>query len=86
MEFLAQKLDNQFANKVFVTAATTGTAPLLHEGTGSRAPQRLWTLTGLPVITVPFSFENGLPVGIQIGGSRGADQLVLEMADILMTN
>ena len=39
------------------------------------------TVTGLPAISVPAGFtDDGLPVGIQIVGSRGDDWGVLQLA------
>lgn len=63
-----------------VTLATTDTAPLRGKGTGSRAPQRLWTLIGCPAISGPAGTIGGLPVGLQIVGRRGADKALLDFA------
>ena len=79
-EHVAQYLERLLHGKVFVTAATVGLAPRKEEGTGSRAPQRLWTLAGFPVLSVPISSHNGLPIGVQIGASWGRDRFVLEIA------
>ena len=46
-KYIATLLDKMFLDTVFITASTTGTAPLKQYGTGSRAPQRVWTLGGL---------------------------------------
>ena len=78
-ENVAQYLERLLRGKVFVTAATVGLAPRKEEGTGSRAPQRLWTLAGFPVLSVPISSHNGLPIGVQIGASWGRDRFVLEI-------
>jgi aspartyl-tRNA(Asn)/glutamyl-tRNA(Gln) amidotransferase subunit A len=37
-------------------------------------------LTGMPAISVPCGFSNGLPVGLQIMGPAFAEQLVLQVA------
>lgn len=63
-----------------VTLSTTDTAPLLSEGTGSRAPQRLWNLVGGPTITGPIGLLGGLPVGLQIIGRPGFDAALLDFA------
>ena len=63
-----------------VTMATTDTAPLLTQGTGSRAPQRLWNLLGCPAVSGPIGFAGGLPVGIQVVARPGADATLLDFA------
>lgn len=63
-----------------ITLSTTDTAPLLSDGTGSRAPQRLWTLIGSPAISGPIGKIGGLPVGLQIVGRRGSDRALLDFA------
>lgn len=63
-----------------VTMATTDTAPLLTQGTGSRAPQRLWNLLGCPAVSGPIGFTGGLSVGIQIVARPGADATLLDFA------
>lgn len=65
---------------VILTLATTDTAPLLSEGTGSRAPQRLWNLLGCPAISAPVGTSCGLPVGIQIISRPGSDAELLGFA------
>ena len=66
---------------VVVTVATTGVAPLLLDGTGSRAPQRLWTLLGCPALTLPIGTVAGLPVGVQLISRPGTDRSLLDFAD-----
>lgn len=73
------------ADGLFMTAATIGVAPLAADGTGSRSPQRIWTLAGMPAITVPVGMAGGLPIGVQLVGARGRDDLVLAAAEILAT-
>lgn len=67
-------------NGIIVTAATVDTAPLRADGTGSRAPQRLWSLVGFPAMTVPVSKENGLPIGVQLIGRPGSDRQLLQIS------
>ena len=39
------------------------------------------SLLGLPVVNVPVGFsETGLPMGLQLIGSRGGDRKLLELA------
>lgn len=59
---------------------TLDIAPLRRDGTGSRAPQRLWTLAGMPAITLPAGEAHGMPLGIQLIGRRGEDALLLQRA------
>jgi Asp-tRNA(Asn)/Glu-tRNA(Gln) amidotransferase A subunit family amidase len=66
--------------EIALAPATTGTAPLLTEGSGSRAPQRLWTLAGMPALTLPIGFAEGLPVGIQLIARTGEDAMLLHAA------
>lgn len=66
--------------EIGVTCATVGVAPPLAEGSGSRAPQRIWTLAGMPTLTLPVGRVGGLPVGLQLVGRRGEDRAVLAAA------
>lgn len=63
-----------------ITLATTDTAPLRSEGTGSRAPQRLWNLVGYPAICGPIGNIEGMPVGVQLIARAGADAALLDFA------
>ena len=59
-------------------------APLSIDGTGSRDPQRLWTLVGFPAISVPTATANNLPLGVQVIAPPTHDYLTLQVADILL--
>ncbi|CAG9166231.1 amidase [Cupriavidus respiraculi] len=75
------RLDAMLGPGEFALApATVGLAPLLAEGSGSRAPQRLWTLAGMPAITLPVGEHGGLPVGVQLIGRIGEDAALLRAA------
>jgi Asp-tRNA(Asn)/Glu-tRNA(Gln) amidotransferase A subunit family amidase len=65
---------------VILTAATVDIAPLRDQGTGSRAPQRLWSLVGFPAATIPAGTSNGLPVGVQLVGAPGKDRLIMDVS------
>jgi Asp-tRNA(Asn)/Glu-tRNA(Gln) amidotransferase A subunit family amidase len=58
--------------------AATGPAPEGLEFTGDAIFNGLWTLTGVPAVTVPaFTAENGLPMGVQMVAARGNDARLL---------
>jgi len=64
-----------------LTPATTGTAPHGLESTGSPTFCTLWTLCGLPAITLPLMRgSDGLPLGVQLVGQRGSDARLLRTA------
>lgn len=80
LELLAEAWNALDGYDFVMTLATTDTAPLLTEGTGSRAPQRLWNLLGCPALTGPVGTIDGLPVGIQIISRPGSDAELLNFA------
>jgi Asp-tRNA(Asn)/Glu-tRNA(Gln) amidotransferase A subunit family amidase len=64
-----------------LTPATTGTAPRGLEATGSPIFCTLWTLTGVPAISLPLlKGANGLPLGVQLVAARGDDARLLRAA------
>ena len=79
---LVAYLDELFAEfDAIVTPATLGTAPGGLEGTGDPLMCTLWTLTGLPAISLPLlSGVNGLPLGVQLVGGKGDDARLLRTA------
>jgi Asp-tRNA(Asn)/Glu-tRNA(Gln) amidotransferase A subunit family amidase len=61
--------------------AAPGPAPAGLEDTGDAIFNGLWTLTGMPAVTLPvFRSTDGLPMGIQIVGRRGDDARLLRTA------
>jgi Asp-tRNA(Asn)/Glu-tRNA(Gln) amidotransferase A subunit family amidase len=63
-----------------VTPATRGTAPPI-ESTGDPAFGTLWTLTGLPSLSMPLmTGADGLPLGAQLIGARDGDARLLRTA------
>ena len=57
---------------VLVTPAAPGEAPRGLGATGSAAFNRIWTMVGVPCVTVPgLVGPQRLPVGIQIVGAAG---------------
>ncbi len=66
--------------------AALGPAPEGLEDTGSAIFNGLWTLGGMPSITVPvFTADNGLPMGVQLVGRRGDDARLCRTARWLTT-
>jgi len=64
-----------------VTPAALGTAPRGLESTGDPAFCTLWTLCGMPALSLPLMRgENGLPMGVQLVGPRGSDARLLRTA------
>jgi len=50
------------------------------EETGSAFMQAPWTRTGMPAVTLPGGYVNGLPVGLQIATLRNQDEQLLTWA------
>jgi Asp-tRNA(Asn)/Glu-tRNA(Gln) amidotransferase A subunit family amidase len=68
-----------------VTPAAPGAAPAGLEGTGDPSFCTLWTLCGMPAITLPLlNAANGLPIGVQLIGKRGDDARLLRTANWLV--
>lgn len=68
-----------------LTPVTTGAAPLGLENTGSPIFCALWSLLGLPAISLPIHKNpQGLPLGIQVVAARGQDLHLLGIASWLL--
>ena len=64
-----------------LTPAATGTAPPGLDSTGDPAFCTLWTLCGMPALSVPLmQGANGLPIGVQLVGPRYGDARLLRTA------
>jgi Asp-tRNA(Asn)/Glu-tRNA(Gln) amidotransferase A subunit family amidase len=64
-----------------LTPAAAGTAPPGLASTGDPAFCSLWTMVGLPAISVPIMRgANGLPLGVQLVGRRHGDARLLRTA------
>jgi Asp-tRNA(Asn)/Glu-tRNA(Gln) amidotransferase A subunit family amidase len=64
-----------------LTPATDGTAPAGLESTGEPTFCTLWTMLGLPAVSLPLlQGANGLPLGVQLVGPRHADARLLRTA------
>jgi Asp-tRNA(Asn)/Glu-tRNA(Gln) amidotransferase A subunit family amidase len=69
-----------------LTTPATGTAPAGLESTGDPMFCSLWTMCGLPAVTLPLmQGANGLPLGVQLVGARHADGRLLRTARWLVT-
>jgi Asp-tRNA(Asn)/Glu-tRNA(Gln) amidotransferase A subunit family amidase len=64
-----------------ITPPAAGEAPATLEQTGNPAFCSIWSLCGVPAITIPVGFgPQGLPLGLQIVGARGKDGRTLSAA------
>jgi len=64
-----------------VTPAAPGTAPRGLDATGDPAFCTLWSLCGMPALSLPLlRGENGLPMGVQLVGRRDGDARLLRTA------
>ncbi|HEX4993419.1 MAG TPA: amidase [Methylomirabilota bacterium] len=64
-----------------VTPAVDGTAPAGLESTGEPTFCTLWTMLGLPSVSLPLlQGANGLPLGVQLVGQRHGDGRLLRTA------
>lgn len=81
-------LDNIFDwHDAILTPATTGEAPVGLESTGSPIFCTIWTLCGMPAITLPIlQGSNGMPLGVQLVGSKGDDARLLRTASWLVSS
>jgi Asp-tRNA(Asn)/Glu-tRNA(Gln) amidotransferase A subunit family amidase len=74
-ELFAQRYD------AILTPTAAGTAPAGLDSTGDPAFCTLWTLCGMPAVSVPLmEGANGLPLGVQLVGARDADARLLRTA------
>jgi Asp-tRNA(Asn)/Glu-tRNA(Gln) amidotransferase A subunit family amidase len=68
-----------------LTPAAPGVAPKGLSATGDPAFCTLWTLTGLPSLSLPlFAGEGGMPLGVQVVGAPGRDARLLRTATALI--
>ena len=70
-----------------LTPSAPGAAPRGLDSTGNPAFCTLWTLCGMPAISLPLlNDENGLPIGVQLVGPRGGDARLMRTAAWLMNS
>ena len=69
-----------------LTPAAPGTAPKGLASTGDPMFATLWTLCGMPAVSIPLmEGENGLPLGVQLVGARDGDARLLRTARWLVS-
>jgi Asp-tRNA(Asn)/Glu-tRNA(Gln) amidotransferase A subunit family amidase len=69
----------------FITPAAAGTAPKGLASTGDPSFCTLWTLCGMPALSLPLmQGANGLPLGVQLVGKRDSDPRLLRTANWLI--
>lgn len=81
-DLLGAALDEVFARcDVIICPSAPGPAPEGLQGTGSSIFNGLWTLAGVPAVTLPiFTAENGMPMGVQLIARRGDDARLMRTA------
>jgi Asp-tRNA(Asn)/Glu-tRNA(Gln) amidotransferase A subunit family amidase len=68
-----------------LTPAAPGPAPCFEEGTGNPIFSTIWTLCGLPCVTLPLlGTEAGLPMGVQLVGGAEEDDRLLRTANWML--
>jgi Asp-tRNA(Asn)/Glu-tRNA(Gln) amidotransferase A subunit family amidase len=67
-----------------LTPSAPGVAPK-GRATGNPAFNTIWSLTGLPAVSLPLlSGEGGMPLGVQLVGAAGDDARLLRTANWLV--
>jgi amidase len=68
-----------------LTPAAVGEAPSGLESTGDPLFNRIWTLLGNPCVSLPvLQGPAGMPLGLQLVGPRGRDEVLLAAAEYVM--
>ena len=68
-----------------ISPAALGEAPLFEEGTGDPICQTIFTLAGLPTVTLPLLVgDKGLPIGVQLAGGAEEDGRLLRTSRWLL--
>lgn len=80
---ISQKLDNLFENfDIIISLATAGYAPLRDE-IEKKDPSLIWTMCGVPTVSVPKFEINNLPMGLQVLARKYNDKLLLNFLKLL---
>lgn len=67
-------------DEILVMPAAPDEAPPIEAGTGDPICNRLWTLLGLPCLTLPLRRSGRLPLGLQLVAAPGRDASLLAAA------
>ena len=83
----AAALDEIFTRSdVILCPAALGPAPKGLDDTGDSIFNGIWTMTGVPSVTIPvFTSEEGLPMGVQLVGQKHRDGRLLRTANWLLS-
>lgn len=68
---------------LWLAPAATGPAPHGLESTGNPAMNLPWTHSGLPTLSLPAGFVDGLPMGLQLIGRWGQDERLFAQAALI---
>ena len=80
---LCEQMDQEGID-LWICPSALGPAPYGIQSTGSPNMNLVWTHAGMPVVTLPAGrAQNGLPLGLQIVGSFGADEYLLAWCQML---
>jgi Asp-tRNA(Asn)/Glu-tRNA(Gln) amidotransferase A subunit family amidase len=63
-----------------ITPAAPGIAPKGLASTGNPVFNTLWTLTGLPTLSLPLLAHDNMPIGVQLVGATNDDARLLRHA------
>jgi Asp-tRNA(Asn)/Glu-tRNA(Gln) amidotransferase A subunit family amidase len=80
---IVESFDEMFMERydAILTPAAPGSAPKGLGSTGDPAFCTLWTLCGMPAVTLPLMQDSGgLPIGVQLVGRRNFDARLLRTA------
>ncbi len=78
----AELADTLEGYDAILTPAAPGEAPAGLASTGNPAFNTLWSLCGMPAVSLPLlTGPSGLPVGVQLVGRRGDDARLLRAAE-----
>jgi Asp-tRNA(Asn)/Glu-tRNA(Gln) amidotransferase A subunit family amidase len=78
---LAASLFDTYRVDAFLTPAAVGEAPKGLSSTGDPRFGRLWTILGLPAVSIPgLRGAIGLPIGVQMVGPVDSDALLIDFA------